>query len=91
MVSLDVDRSLNGDDSIHLTDINSLSSRGTGYGSATLKWLCDLADLHGVKLEGWADTYMSATNALGQRDLKAWYSRYGFKIQRGNRMIRQPQ
>ena len=91
VVSLDVDRSLNGDDSIHLTDINSMSSRGAGYGSAALKWLCDLADIHRVKLEGWADTYMSATNTLGQRDLKAWYSRYGFKIQRGNRMIRQPQ
>jgi GNAT superfamily N-acetyltransferase len=63
-------------DSIHVSAIRS-AEVGKGYGREALKFLCDLADKHGVALTGIAKAFGSV--GLDTKDLLAWYRRYGFK------------
>lgn len=90
-VMLDVRPSFDSDNEVHLSDINTNVGRGKGLGSKALKWLCDLADKHGVVIEGDSKAYMAGTpGTLKQKDLSAWYTRYGFKVARDGAMERQP-
>lgn len=71
---------------VSFDDINA-SRRGNGNATKALKWLCDLADQHGVKLKGLAKAYTQKSDrpdptALKQKDLVAWYERNGFTRQR---------
>lgn len=65
------------------------AQQGKGYGSATLRWLCGLADKHGVAIKGRAQRIRSAfaqhgypPSGLPTAQLKAWYRRHGFIISR---------
>lgn len=68
--------------------LNAMSSheRGKGYGSAALRFLCDLADKHGVTLVGEASTAYSWDDEATGKKLKLqqlieWYRRYGFTVE----------
>jgi hypothetical protein len=76
---------------VHLKAIRSLE-RGKSHGSAGLRWLCQLADRHGVSLCGFVQPIYTRTQPrLTKRQLKSWYSRYGFIIGDHDNMIRCPQ
>jgi hypothetical protein len=51
---------------------------GAGYGSAALRWLCKVADKHGVKLSGIAEPFGS--RFLELEKLMAWYVVFGFEV-----------
>lgn len=69
---------------VHMEDIRSPIPQ-KGLGSRALKWLCDLADKHGVTLEGTAKAYRDGDGGtLKNKDLVAWYKRNGFTIGRGD-------
>lgn len=90
-VIVDLRETFDGDDTIHIADINSLDQRGQGNGSLALKWICALADKYRVTLEGDSKSYMTTTrNVLSQKNLSDWYRRYGFRVDRGGHMIRPP-
>lgn len=73
---------------IHLSFIRSFE-KGTGAGSAALKWLCQLADKHGVPIELHAKPV--GKGGLTANKLREWYMRHGFKSN-GSKydLIRQP-
>jgi len=71
------------------------AQQGKGYGSATLRWLCGLADKHGVAIKGKAQRIEAAfwqhgypPSGLPTAQLKAWYRRHGFIISRSGDMTR---
>lgn len=72
------------------------AQQGKGYGSATLRWLCGLADKHGVAIKGKAQRIKSAPfqqgypSGLSTAHLKAWYRRHGFTVSRSGGMTRPP-
>lgn len=72
---------------IHLSSIRTYT-QGEGWGSKGLQWFCSLADKHGVRIE--LDPYPFGSGGLSEPDLKAWYSRNGFKHYRGNLYVREP-
>jgi hypothetical protein len=81
------------DGKILISDIMSVEP-GKGGGREALKFLCDLADKHGVTLMLTAKEY-GTRNTLTTTKLRDWYSRYGFVTKRGNRdygydMVRTP-
>ena len=79
------------DKRIHISDIMSLH-RGQGYGSKALQWLCSLADKHGVAMSLTPSAFGSENaQELDDEQLKAWYTRHGFKPHRGSLMVREPQ
>jgi hypothetical protein len=47
-----------------------------GQGSEALRWLCGLADKHGVTIVGTAEP--TGKMSLNKQQLKAWYKRNGF-------------
>jgi len=55
--------------------------KGHGAGSAGLKWLCDLATMHGVRIVGWIEHY-DGKEGLTKTQLAAWYKRHGFTVTR---------
>lgn len=63
--------------------------RGTGNGSAGLKWLCELADRHSITLSLLVWPYGDNQTRLNIQQLIAWYRRYGF-IGTGKHMARLP-
>lgn len=60
---------------IHLGDIRALNPRN-GAGTRALKFLCDLADKHGVTLQGTAKAYDK--DRMSTRQLLDWYRKFGF-------------
>lgn len=53
-----------------------MDRRGKGEATRALKTLCQLADLHGVRLCGYAEPYTKrAEDAIR---LRVWLARYGF-------------
>jgi len=51
---------------------------GNGDGGRALKWLCWLADKHGVRISGMADPFGS--RFLELEKLLDWYVRHGFDV-----------
>ena len=62
---------------IRLSNIRALTP-GNGDGTEALRWLCALADKHGVTITGTVEPTWSAP--LNKTALKAWYCRHGFKV-----------
>lgn len=75
-----------GDDRVHLHSIRSFE-RGQGHGSEALRHLTDLADKHGVTLEGVAEPF--GQGGLKKKALGEWYKRHGFTVRNGE-MTRKP-
>ncbi len=72
-------------DSICLAFIQSLK-KGVGFGHDGLKFLCNLADKHGVSVRG--DVQRVGKFGLTTAQLKAWYKRNGFSVDTCNRLHR---
>jgi hypothetical protein len=53
---------------------------GQGYGSEALDWLCDLADVHGLRIVGQMERL--GGDGLTKTQLGAWYRRHGFAVTR---------
>ena len=62
--------------------------RGKGYASDCLQWLVCLADRYNVHIEGRVEPIGSL--GLSKADLKRWYTRHGFKVDRNSYMFRPP-
>ncbi len=78
---------------IDLGAIMSFKSKGEGEASKALKWLTDLADKHGVKIELAVQPIKNAGaegKSLTKSQLTAWYKRNGFKSSGGEYMLREP-
>lgn len=71
-----------------ITRINvPASARGTGTGSKLLRRILDDADEEGVVLV----LGVSPSGGLGARELRQWYSRYGFQhLRESPLMVRYP-
>lgn len=68
---------------------------GQGGASEGLKLICDLADEHKVKVTLTAKKYGTRDPSLTTEQLRDWYKRYGFVVERGNKrdgydMVREP-
>src|ERR1043166_4034132 len=59
---------------------------GKGHGAAAIRWLCALADKHGVRLAGKVDR--QGTRGLSQSQLRAWYKRHGFTVRQNGVITR---
>lgn len=55
---------------------------GKGHGTKALRWLTDLANKHGVEVEG--SIHRVGREGLSERGLRLWYSRHGFQIEKKN-------
>jgi GNAT superfamily N-acetyltransferase len=69
--------------------------RGKGLASRALKELLSFADKHGVPVTGSVDpqedeAHASGPSPLSKPQLKAWYSRHGFKNRRVDQIYRPP-
>jgi len=68
---------------IHISSIISFDKKNAGQASQALKWLCDLADKHQVKMELIAEPIKNAGSqngvSLTKSQLMSWYKRYGFQ------------
>ncbi len=62
--------------------------QGQGFGGSALDWICELADVHGVEITGYARNF--GYKGLTCAQLKSWYRRHGFKISRDGTMRREP-
>jgi GNAT superfamily N-acetyltransferase len=63
--------------------------QGKGHGRTMLRWLCDLADRHGVELQLKALPIGRKPYPLSRDQLCQWYQRYGFEGTR-RKLIRKP-
>ena len=52
---------------------------GQGHGSAILRTLCGLADLHGIEISLKALPFGSKPHPLSREQLADWYRRHGFE------------
>jgi hypothetical protein len=73
---------------IRVTEIWALEKR-KGFGTNALRWLCDMADTHGVTLE----LTPKRIGKVGMTDaqLRRWYKAYGFALQQRGTMQRSPE
>jgi hypothetical protein len=60
--------------------------RGKGHGTKALRWLTDLADKHNVQLVGHIER--KGDEGLTTNQLRQWYKRNGFKVDRQLRIVR---
>lgn len=79
---------------IHISSIMSFAKKNNGDASKALKWICDLADKHGVKMDLTVAPIKNAGaekgESLNKSQLKAWYRRNGFVPVGGDNMLREP-
>lgn len=79
---------------IHISNIMSFAKKNDGNASNAMKWLCQLADKHGVKMDLEVVPIKNAGaregKSLNKAELKAWYKRNGFKPVGGDHMMREP-
>ena len=61
-------------------DIIMAWDKGIGNGSIALQWLLSLADKHGVDITGRIER--QGDNGLSTVELRRWYKRHGFKVDR---------
>lgn len=67
--------------------------RGKGHASFALRWLCDLADAHNIRLSLSPANLMVRTGDMGMNTLQltAWYQKFGFvRIGMQDEMMRYP-
>ena len=72
---------------IHLAAIQNMNP-GDGAGSAALDWLLDLADRHGLPVDGYIERL--GTSGLSHLELRRWYKRHGFHVNRRGKITYQP-
>jgi GNAT superfamily N-acetyltransferase len=72
---------------IHLSGIRTFE-KSKGQGHDALKWLCGLADKHGVTLH--LNAVPFGEGGLTQNKLRSWYMRNGFEPTRNSEMVREP-
>ena len=79
----------------HLSSIISFMHKNVGEASRALKWLCALANKHGVTIDLDVKPLKNAGAAQGKNlnkaQLIAWYKRNGFVSKGGDSMERLPQ
>jgi hypothetical protein len=70
-------------DMIHLSSIISFGEKGKGEASRALRELADMADRHGVVIEGTAKAFPAGAKgrSLTTKQLFDWYGRHGFRRQ----------
>jgi hypothetical protein len=72
---------------IHISSIISFVKKNSGDASKALKWVCGLADKHGVKLSLIVHPIKNAGAKDGvdmtEAQLMAWYKREGFEVETG--------
>tara|TARA_R100000306_G_C4352963_1_gene131126 strand:+ start:684 stop:1046 length:363 start_codon:yes stop_codon:yes gene_type:complete len=62
--------------------------KGRGDGSKALRWFVDLADKHGVEVTG--GIRRLGKDGLTVTELRRWYKRHGFKVDRYLSITRPP-
>lgn len=79
---------------IHISSIMSFAKKNDGNASKALKWLCELADKHSVKMDLEVSPVKNAGaregKSLNKTELKSWYKRNDFKPVGGDHMLREP-
>lgn len=82
------------DGAISLGSVMSFIEKNAGEASKALKWLCELADKHGVEIDLYVKPIKGAGAKAGKdlnkAQLKAWYTKNGFVSKRGDDMTRMP-
>lgn len=66
----------------------SLESR-RGHGSAMLRWVCEIADRHGIVLKLRALPFGKEPYSMSRAQLLDWYERHGFEEKR-QKLVRMP-
>lgn len=83
-----------GSKDVDLQSIMSFVSKRQGEGSKALKWLCGLADKHGITLRLDIQPIKNAGTregkSLTKAELRTWYESNGFKRESGDHFVRQP-
>lgn len=86
-VGLEVSPRFGTTDEVHISSIQAMEPR-KGQGQQGLDWLKELADKHDIKLSGYAKAY--GTGRMTTAQLKKWYAKSGFKVDRAGNMERLP-
>lgn len=77
---------------VSLMTIMTFTDKNQGDGSKALKWVCDLADKHGVDMNLDVSPIKNAGSRTGKnlnkKDLTAWYARNNFKKDGVDHMVR---
>jgi GNAT superfamily N-acetyltransferase len=73
---------------IYLSGVQAIEKE-KGHGTAVMRYLCALADKHGVELELRAERFRGAEGGMDTEDLVGWYQRFGFRIVRGEYWTRE--
>jgi len=73
-------------DRLHLSGIMA-NEKKKGFGAKVMRFLMDVADKHGVEIEGTAKPF--SKEGMKKTALKAWYKKLGFDF-KGDNMIRKP-
>jgi len=74
---------------IHLSFMLTME-QGQGNAHKAMKFMTDLADKHGVPMDLLAKATGNLKGKMTTAQLKRFYARYGFQIERGNNMYRPP-
>lgn len=65
---------------IHIGDIQNPNPKN-GAGTVAMKFLCDLADKHQVRMDLTAEAYLGdGGDTLSTKGLVGWYKKFGFHI-----------
>jgi GNAT superfamily N-acetyltransferase len=72
---------------IHISAITS-HAREQGFASKALDWLTELANKHGVQLDGTIQRI--GNDGLSNKELRSWYKRHGFVISEGDKIKYEP-
>ncbi len=62
--------------------------KGAGHGTEALRWFVSLARAHQVRVEGHVQRI--GTSGLKQSELRAWYKRHGFRVNRSGELVLTP-
>jgi hypothetical protein len=76
------------DSKVQINMIRALLKR-EGHGTVALRWLCDLADKHGVTLVGWICP-RGRQPRMSKPQLRRWYTAHGFVVRKDWWMEREP-
>jgi hypothetical protein len=79
----------NWDGALHISSIRTMK-KGTGDATKAMKQICDIADKNNVVITIYVKPFGYEDNRLNTTQLKAWYKRLGFKLQKYNDMERLP-
>lgn len=77
-------------DGLRLHSVRSFATK-SGAGTRAMQTVMDLADKHGLKIEGTAKAFKtSQKDTLSSVQLKKWYTKLGFTVKVNGDMVRMP-